>query len=1156
MRVSLIFLLIGLLFLSMSAAAATQTFLGGVRGTVRDPSGGVLPGVTVTLTDEATNVPRTTFTNELGEYVFAQLAPGTYSLSRRLDGFVPYTSSGLEVGVQDFLVIDVTLDVRGIEEAITVTGETPLTQRGTASIGSTIDKAELEVLPSPNRNVFFMAVTTPGVVHIAHPFFTRQVDQNNSSLLSLGGGPVRGNNYTVDGVAITDMRNRAVVIPNLEAVEEMKVQVSTYDAEMGRTGGGVFNTIHRSGSNVWHGSGLWQNRPNWGRVRDFFEEFNDIEKLEVPYNVFGGSFGGPIVRDKTFFWMSAEGFQQTDTFSTVLTFPSQATANGDFSAAGRTIYDPLSLDANGNRLPFPGNIIPPDRLDPVGVALAEQLLSVGSGDVPVTIPFPTFGYQVSGKINHSFSEAWQLAGTYLFYDSLEPFGDIYKPVLGSSPVFELSGELFRRVHVVAINSTHIPSDSSVLTLRYGYSWFDDSPIASEFTSEDAAALGWQGDWLSQLGVRNFPYILVDDYGFFGSTHGAFVSDTETQWKSQEVSGTFSHFVGSHTLKYGGQWRRLGLDFAVADFFRFNFLSDFTEGPDPRNPGPGSGDALASLLLGLPTTNESDAIITTANEFFIDYFGGFIQDDWRVSSELVLTLGLRIEHETGFQEKNDNFTVGFSRDDPFPVQVNPPPGLESAPGFPLTGGLIYSGVNGAPTHQWDPPSLKLGPRVGFAYSLNESTVIRGGYGIFWAPYAIPNMPRETRVGTVGYTATTQYVGSFDGITPASPGSGSAGSLTDPYPSGLIEPSENSLGLLTQAGGSVHFNDQFRESPYIQKWSIDVQRDIASTIAIKVGYLGSKGSNLALGGTVDSTVNINQLDPQFLSLGSALDEPLPNPFFGISELGALSEPVTLPRGQLLRPFPQFRDVFAHHVSQARSRYDSVRVEVEKKFRGNWGARINYTWGRNRDNVYESNNFISDAARVVFNNRNLDGDFGRSRIDTPHWLNWNGLYRLPSPQGGAAETLLGGWSVSVRGLFRSGFPLTITQRTNNLGRAYGYDHQRPDLTGVDPNVSGSTEDIFANYINPAAFENAPAFTFGNTPHTLDTIRAPKLVNWDVSFEKRTHLGGDVDLSLRFEVINLFNGTFWRGPRSILGRSDFGQITGTRGFPRTVQFMAKVTF
>ncbi len=246
------------LMLLVPVLATSQTFQGGVRGAVRDADGGVLPGTTVTLTNAQTGAIRTSVSNERGEFVFACVAPGTYNLAVELSGFAPFRREGLEVGVQTFLVQDVSLQVGGIAESVTVTGETPLIETANASIASAIDKAQLDVLPTPGRNVFIYSVTTPNVVHTGDPVFVRKQDQTNSSLLSLAGGPLRANNYTVDGVSINDMRNRAVVIPNNDAVEEMKVQVNTYDAEMGRTGGGVFNVLHKSGTNNWGGSALWQ----------------------------------------------------------------------------------------------------------------------------------------------------------------------------------------------------------------------------------------------------------------------------------------------------------------------------------------------------------------------------------------------------------------------------------------------------------------------------------------------------------------------------------------------------------------------------------------------------------------------------------------------------------------------------------------------------------------------------------------------------------------------------------------------------------------------------------------------------------------------------------------------------------------------------------
>jgi hypothetical protein len=257
---------------------AAQEYRGSIRGAVSDEDGGVIPGVSILLTNVDTSAARTTVTNERGEYSFAALNPATYVLRAELPGFAPYSATDIDLGVNRALVIDVNLSVGGIEETITVTGETPLIETANASLGTAMDSEQMEILPTPGRNAFFLSITTAGVVAVGDPQWVRQQDQTNSSLLSLGGGPVRGNLYTLDGVAIVDMRNRAVMIPSMTAIEEVKVQVSTYDAEMGRTGGGTFNTIHKTGSNQWGGSALYQVRPTWGRKRFFHQVVKDVAK--------------------------------------------------------------------------------------------------------------------------------------------------------------------------------------------------------------------------------------------------------------------------------------------------------------------------------------------------------------------------------------------------------------------------------------------------------------------------------------------------------------------------------------------------------------------------------------------------------------------------------------------------------------------------------------------------------------------------------------------------------------------------------------------------------------------------------------------------------------------------------------------------------------
>ena len=1146
----------------LGGVAVAQEFTGNIRGAVRDEDGGVIPGVTVTVTNDATNASRVTTTNERGDYVFAALNPATYTLRAELPGFAPYNATGINLGVNRSLVMDMNLSVGGIEETITVTGETPLIETANASVASALDKAQIETLPTPGRNVFIMAVTTPNVIHTGDPVFVRQQDQTNSSLLSLGGGPLRGNNYTLDGVAITDMRNRAVIIPVFGAVEEMKVQINTYDSSMGRTGGGVFNTIHRSGTNSFAGSALIQTRPKWGRAQTFFEVLDNKPKADAPYKLWGANVGGPIVKDRAFFWFSTEGYAGVDLRNQAMILPTAAMASGDFSG-GRTIYDPLNLDANGNRKAFPGNIIPADRLDPVGLALTQQLTTLGcAGSCSATAALDNTAGQFSFNVNSAVTDSFQLNGTYMRYWSDEPSNAFYADLLGGSgpsdePVFGTGSAVLKRlVNLVAINATVIPSDTSALTLRYGYTYFDDTNFAPSWSADDARAMGWQGDWLNQIEVTQFPYIFTDNWGSDGTSHGGW-SSNPTEWWSQEVSGTYTKFVGAHTVKFGGQWRRIGVDaFAPDSGFLFTFTSDFTQGPDPRNPDTGSGNDLASLLLGLPDGGR--ATVATPSVFFVDYFGGYIQDDYRLSDKLMLNMGLRIEQESGLKEQDDAFSVGFFRDEPFPVQVGAPAGIGNAPGFPLRGGLMYAGVNGSPTQQWDVSGIKLGPRIGFAYTVNPMTSIRGGFGIFWAPYTIPGGVSSTNTGAIGYTATTSYTSSFDGVTPASDGSGSSGSLSQPYPAGANLPVGNSEGQLTNTGLTLNFNDQFKESPYITKWSIDYQHEFENNVAFKAGYVGSRGSSLGIGGTMNSRTNINQLATEFLGLGSALDDPIPNPFFGDDTFGPLSASPTLPRGQLLRPYPQFQDVLARHRSTGRSTYNALRIELEKRFRGNWGARINYTYSIQKDNIYESNTLLSDEESIVFLTGLEENDFGYSRVNSPHWLNVNGLYRFPSPEG-SSDIILGGWSASITALYRSGFPLAIKQNANNLGSSFGFDHQRPNSTGADPSVSGNTEDLVAAgtpLINPAAFTDAAAFTPGNNPQTITDARSPKFVNFDVSFEKITDIAGSSQLSLRFEWINITNGVNWQGPRSAFGSSTFGQITGVRGFARTFQFMAKFSF
>ena len=337
------------LAVAVGGVATAQQFTGGVRGAVHDANG-VIPGVQVTLTNEATNISRELTTNDVGQYNFPAVPPGTCTLKVQVTGYKSYESKGLTVGTQQFITLDVTLELGALEESVTVTGQSPLIDTSTASTGGVLDRQALESLPSPGRNAFLIGVTVPTVMPNGDPQFNRQQDQSNASLISIGGGGIRANNYLVDGVPITELRGRAVANPTIESLEDVKVQVHTYDAEMGRIGGGVFNVTARSGGNQYHGSGFYQTRPVWGQSENFFNAVAGVTKKEsgladAYYRLYGGGAGGPVVKNRTFFWAATENYQSGTTRNLAEIWPSLNQRNGDFSKStnnGRPVvlYNP------------------------------------------------------------------------------------------------------------------------------------------------------------------------------------------------------------------------------------------------------------------------------------------------------------------------------------------------------------------------------------------------------------------------------------------------------------------------------------------------------------------------------------------------------------------------------------------------------------------------------------------------------------------------------------------------------------------------------------------------------------------------------------------------------------------------------------------------
>jgi hypothetical protein len=1130
--------------LVIDAAVDAQSYQATMRGSVRDDQG-VLPGVVVTLTNQDTRAARTAMTNEAGEYVFASVLPGLYSAAVAMPGFRGETRTGIQIGTQQTLVSDFVLQV-GVTEQITVSADAPLVERSSATVAVSLSAAQISALPIFGRNTFYSAISTPSVVQSGDPQFVRYQDQTNASLLSLGGGPRRGNAYLLEGVSITDFVNRPSWVPSTEAIEDMRVQTKTYDADMGRAAGGVFNVTAKSGSNSWRGSALFVTKPNATTGQLFFAKRDGLPKTPQSYYGWAGSVGGPILKDRTFFWFSKDDYYQISSRNNVLTVPTALERQGNFSqsfnAAGQqvVIYDPLTTRPNPSgsgfiRDPFPGNIIPADRLNPVARAMMTNL------------PLPTSGRSYNGqasledgpqrqetlKVDHRWSSSWTTSAMYGHQYTKEPGSAFWGPhgqVAGDPG----GSTLFRTIDFISLNNIFVPNGTTTVAVRYGYNTFED--FGGNYLAFDAGTLGFAPSYVNALPFNTFPNITLTGYSGLGNG-----GPTETTHVGQTANITVSKLVGNHSLKVGGDYRRIAArTIGGSNAGSFTFNQGFTQGPTPTTAGTTAGDSIASFLLGYGSSGSIS--VGTPATYLIDYFSAYAQDEFRLSNALTLNFGLRWEYEAGVREKNNQVTVGFARDTAFPVQV---------PGLNLTGGLMYAGIDGNPTTQGQPLN-GLAPRGGFAWSVTPKTVVRGGYGFYWVPQQVAGVG-ESAIGSRGYTAVTDYLASTDGnLTPA-------GVFSNAYGSGITPPQGNSLGLLTGAGSNIDFVDQDSRAGYVQQYSLDMARELPGSMMLSVGYMGSRSERLSMGGTADTTVNINQLDPEYLSLGTGLQTLVPNPFFGNAAFGNFSVSPTIARGQLLRPYPQFANVLAHRVNQASARYNALVTQWVKRMSDGYSFNVNYTFAQLEDNQFGEGNSFSSGATAALNNYDLDAEFGLSTLDIKHRINFSATFQLPFGEGrkwlnngGIAGGILGGWQLTVAGRYQTGFPLRLTQSSNNSGLLGS--GQRPNLVpGVEVMTSGSQEERgVSGWINPAAFTSAAAFTFGDVPRTNGAWRGPGQRTTDLAVSKTLRFGTKT-LALRADVLNVFDDPLFSGPNTSVGQATFGQVTSVGGFARSMQFQIR---
>ena len=1141
-----------LLFLTAFCAALNaQTFQGTFRGRVTDSNDAILPLAKVTIVEEATSVASSTLANQQGEYTFPAIKPTTYTLIVEAPGFKKMEQRGIVVATQSTVTQDVKLEIGQVSETVNVSAEaTPLIETAEASTGQVLDREKLEDLPNLGRNPFILARLSEAVVWTGNPKFDRMEDQSGSSQISIAGGPLQTNNYTLDGIAITDSTNRAVIIPTQEAVEEVKVQANTYDAEMGRTGGGTFNTTLRSGTNRVHGSLFGTVQDTDWLANNFFANRAGQAKPDQPFKNYGDSLGGPIRipkvydgRNRTFFYVSTEGYRQFDAASGTLAVPTALERIGDFSQSLSTqknglqqvMYDPLSTNlTTGTRTPFVGNAIPASRLSQIGLNLASWFplpngptTYYGQPNYTYTVRTQDRADQGAFKLDQSFFSWLKASASYLHYGSTEPSNETF-PGSIATPGQTI---IYRHVDATQANATATVNPTTVVTVRFGQNRFPD--FDPNFSN---------GFRLTQLGFPAAVDALTPNYPAFPSiSTGEFTSfgGGTTSWTvyySTSVNAGVIKQLGRHSLKAGVEYRTIhDASETSQGSSSFSFNSGFTS-QTPTKTVLGTGGGLATMLLGYPGGSSASAGSITLGNFFNDYVhyqAFYFEDDFRITKKLTLNLGFRGEHETNPAEVNNKYLIDADLNATNPLQA-------SVPGLVLNGAARYAGVNGNPNHAGNPYGLKAGPRFGFAYAVDSKTAIRGGYGIFWIPQSF------TAQNATGYSYTTNIVASINNnYTPNA-------TLANPYPNGLTQPSGNALGAMASIGQTITATDPGnRSAGYVEQMSLDIQRQIDRSTVISAGYIGSHTLKQPF------TLQLDTLNPAYFSLGSSgLSKVVTNPFFGLApNTVSLGSSKTLAESNLLTQYPEYTGV-GITTPMGRAFYYSFYGKISKRFSENLILLATYDWSRNMA-LSSSNSTIQNYFAPI-----VPQGWARSNNDQPNSYSMSFTYQLPFGRrqtflGNAnrlVDLFVGGWSLQGQQLIHSGVPLAVSQTNQNAG--CNGCNQLPTATGLSAQTPGSIDSRINDWLNLAAFTQTPAYAFGNVSSRLN-VYSPPLFNVDASIYKTYTLKEYYKFQFRAEALNLTNTVLFASPSTnISSPGTFGVITSQTNFPRLIRLGLRITF
>lgn len=1097
-----------------------------LEGLISDAQQLPLPGAKLVLTDVRTGFPRTARTSAAGLYEFPGLNPGPYRIRVESKGFATEVRD-LTLEVNQALQLDLTLKVGEVTEQVEVVGSVQMLRTTDASLGEVIEPVLTKELPLNGRHLLDLAMLAPSVhagsgaqSGLANPLYWRP--QQNSAL-SAGGSRPNANYFLLDGATDTDPTfNTLAYSPSPDAVREFKVQTGSYSAEFGGAGGAQINIVTKSGGNQPHGDVYEFIRNSALDARSL----NDPSHIpHLAQNQFGASLGGPIQKNKTFYFVNYEGFRLSNGVSQVETVPTLAERMGDFSQSGLTVYDPLSARPNPAydpskpvsptnskvlRDPFPGNVIPANRLSPVATAVlgliplpnmssgvaSGMAMSMGSSG-PGTPGGPDSNNYLDLRTNRNSSDQGTIrldrdlarGDTFFARYSFGQERDFTPQNLPGFGAFDNN-----LAQNLTLSFTHIVAPSSV-----NATWFTMSRLSmhryseNNFTHDYVDQLGIQGVGFGGKGAWGMPWFAVQGYDGIGDSFAATpVQDWDTvlQW-----GDTFNHQVGRHEVKVGGDFRRF--IWPMWGFFQNRGFYQFTNGFTTRTAtNDRTGAALASFLLGLPVVKQRQAGIPVM-DLRQSYTDAFIQDDWRVTHNTTINLGLRYEFATPLADvSHPNSNLIFRNGQPY---------------------AFVGGELGMPRGLMYPNYFDFAPRLGFAHVVpgRFGFVLRGAFGTFFTPIDMNTFCNQRHVPPLVFAETDQS----DNFTPSLSG---------------FNFGPAALGKTTISFAAA---DPHSPPEYINQWSFSVEKALPAKTVLEVGYQGARGFHLQRAHLINNAL------PGPGPIGPRRPFPkisfLPGTVFP-SDFNAVSDTFPVSAINLLE-------------NTAQSWYDAGWLDVRRRFEHGLTFLVNYTYAKSLINAPDFRSPMDEAA-IPQDNNNLDAEKGLA-CDLRQRLVASAVYNLPGWKNGAfAERLTSGWSLATVFQAQSGYPFTISVfgDTANAGTLLGENPIRANATGQPLFPSGTH--TAAEWFNPAAFTTPPAYQFGDVGR--NTVEGPGMQLLDLALTREFRVRESTHLQLRAELFNALNHTNLGTPNRFVNTPQFGTITMAMHPGREVQLSGRLTF